>query len=65
MEWRGAFEAQVEAMVGDGLIYEFGGEFDAYIFLWLEAVRELCGKFEVDSFDEQVVFWSHGLRDVV
>ena len=52
-------------MVGDGLIHEVGGDFDAYIVLWLEVVRELRGKFEVDSFDEQVVFWSHGLRDVV
>ena len=52
-------------MVGDGLIYEFGGDFDAYIFLWLKAVRELCGKFEVDLFDKQVVLWSRVLRDLV
>ena len=65
MEWRGALEAQVKTMVGDGLVHEFGGDFDAYIFVWLKAVRELCGEFEVYLFDEQVVFWSHGLRDMV
>jgi hypothetical protein len=52
-------------MVGDGLIYEFGGDFDAYIVLWLKAVLELCGKFVVNACDEQVVFWGHGLRDLV
>jgi hypothetical protein len=52
-------------MVGDGRIDEFGGDFDAYIVLWLKAVLELCGKFVVDLFDEQVVFWSRVLRDLV
>ena len=52
-------------MVGDGLVYEFGGDFDAYIVLWLKAGLELCGKFVVDLFDKQVVLWSRVLRDLV
>jgi len=52
-------------MVGDGLNYEIGGDFGAYIVLWLKALLELCGKFVVDLFDKQVVFWSRVLRDLV
>ena len=40
-EWHGTFEAEVKALVGDGLVREFGGDFDGSFALWLEGVREV------------------------
>jgi hypothetical protein len=64
-EWRGALEAEVKALVGDGLVCEFSGDVDGWWSLCLEGVREVCCEFAAELFDKEVMLLRYCFRDAV